>query len=266
MSYLIRTANIPAWCPLTGDGKEIGMSPQPHFLFIAVHKGPYLSIQPLEVELELERVLYLVEGAARDERIAKSLPYLDLSQIEAQWGNLKTFLTDRGIKALIRGSSEDVQERNVEKISSEAARDMGIPVFVVEDFPGNYWPNGDERLDGLFVEDDSLVDLHRSRGIDPDVIYCMGNPRYNALRNLDKEERLHSTRKALDMGGEPVMLWAGQPDGDNSYLALERLLKRFSGSQVTLLFRAHPRDGAYTSGNYSDLLSSAQMKVLDVTP
>ena len=44
------------------------------------------------------------------------------------------------------------------------------------------------------------------------------------------------------------MLWAGQPDHDNSFLALERLIREYSGDSVTLLFRAHPRDEFYLKG------------------
>ena len=60
------------------------------------------------------------------------------------------------------------------------------------------------------------------------------------------------------------MLWAGQPDGDNSYWALERLLRRFRRSdEATLVFRAHPRDEAYQSGQYEGLLARFPMRVID---
>jgi hypothetical protein len=241
------------------------MKPPVSFLFVAVHKGPYLSIQPLEEELGPEKVLYLVEGVSREERAQKALPYLDLDQVEREWGTLERFLQGAGVKAVIRSSSEDVLERNVETLAAAAARDAGIPVFVVEDFPGNYWPQPADRLDGLFVEDESLVSLHSSHGVSPNIIYVTGNPRYNAFICIDRESRRAETRKALGLEDARVMLWAGQPDGDNSYLALERLLLRFDGPEVTLVFRAHPRDTAYQARKYEGLLAKASMKVLDAS-
>ena len=61
------------------------------------------------------------------------------------------------------------------------------------------------------------------------------------------------------------MLWAGQPDGDNSYRSLERILSRFSSPNTVLLFRAHPRDSAYNTGKYATLISNIAPRVLDVS-
>ena len=235
------------------------------FLFVAVHKGPYLSIQPLEQVLGPQGVLYLVEGVSREERCQKELPFLDLARVQREWGSLEEFLERAQVRAVIRSSSEDVLEQNAEELATAAAANVNIPVFVVEDFPGNYWPKAPERLDGLFVEDDSLVELHQSRGADPRVIYHTGNPRYNALMTLDARGLRTETRKALGLAQGQVMLWAGQPDGDNSYQTLARLLEEFDRRQVTLLFRAHPRDVAYAQGKYHALLAKTSMNVVDVS-
>jgi hypothetical protein len=169
------------------------------------------------------------------------------------------------VQAVIRSTSEDVRGINVETLANVAARNVGIPVFVVEDFPGNYWPGDEQRLDGLFVEDASLVAFHCSRGIDPRIIYCTGNPRYDELRSVDRERRRLETRVALGLGDGRVMLWAGQPDGDNSYLTLMRLLERFHDEKVTLMFRAHPRDQSYATGKYERLLTNTSMTTFDTT-
>ena len=235
------------------------------FLFAAVHKGPYLSIVPLEAELGADRIRYLVEGVSKIERSQKGLPYVDMEVVESWWGSLERFLVDTGVKAVIRSSSEYVAERNVEELSWIAAGKVGIPVFVIEDFPGNYWPKPDERIDGLFVEDDSMIELYRSRGVDSQIIYASGNLRYNALVGLDRMSRRSETRRALGLDDEPAVLWAGQPDGDNSYRALGRLLEHFDGAGTTLLFRAHPRDEAYNAGAYSELQTNTSMKVVDTS-
>ena len=241
------------------------MRPAIKFLSAAVHKGPYLSIQPVEEELGSDQVAYLVEGVSKEERARNASPYVDLGRIEAKWGCLEAYLEDTKVKAVVRSSSEDVLERNPEDLASVAARNVGVPVFVVEDFPGNYWTKPGERLDGLFVEDEALIELHSSRGVDPNVIYSTGNPRYNVLKSFDTRAARLETRRVLGLGGEQTVLWAGQPDGSNSYLALERLLHHLDEHQVTLLFRAHPRDREYTSGKYGGLLSRASMNVLDVS-
>jgi hypothetical protein len=241
------------------------MNSQDHFLFAAVHKGPYLSIKPLEEELGAGSVTYLVEGVSKQERANQGLPYLEFSQLQSDWGSLERFFDERHVKAVIRSSSVDVMGYNVEELASVAAERAGIRVFVVEDFPGNYWPKPAERLDSLFIEDDSLVGLHRSRGVDPGVIRTTGNPRYGALAHLDRGELRRKARQALEVAEGLVVLWAGQPDGENSFKALQRLLRYPGWSQNTLLFRAHPRDSAYTAGRYQGMLAEASLNVRDVT-
>lgn len=206
-----------------------------------------------------------MEGIAREERKRNRSVYLDLEQIETRWGSLEAFLLNSRIKAVIRSSSEQVLEPNVEHMASKAARKLGLPVFVVEDFPGNYWTRPGERLDGLFVEDDSVAELHKNRGVSAQLLRSTGNPRYDYLLTVDRQKRKVETRKALNLGDETSMLWVGQPDGDNSYLALERMLNQLGKFRFRLLFRAHPRDRAYATGQYNVLLGMTQVEVLDVS-
>jgi CDP-glycerol glycerophosphotransferase (TagB/SpsB family) len=67
------------------------------------------------------------------------------------------------------------------------------------------------------------------------------------------------------LGDGPVILWVGQPDGEYSFLALERLLRDFRDPKVSLLFRAHPRDSAYLAGRYNELLATSSLNVKDVS-
>ena len=235
------------------------------FLFAAVHQGPYLSIRPLEQALGGGKVAYLVDGVAKAARAKDGLAYLDMDHLEQEWGSLDSLLERSQVKAVIRSTSEDVVGCNVEALASEAADRMGIPVFVVEDFPGNYRASPVQRLDGLFVEDSSMIELHCSRGLNPDIIFSYGNPRYSGLAHLDRQGLRLETRTALGLTDEPVLLWAGQPDGGNSYLAFERLLQGFPSRGAVLLFRAHPRDEAYQNGKYRRLLADAGSKVIDTS-
>ena len=256
---------MPAWRAPAHSGKRPVSSPGT-FLFAAVHKGPYLSIQPLEQGFGSHRVSYLLDGVSKEERLQQRLPFLDMDQVTDSWQTLEMYMQTTATSAVIRSSSENVGECNVEQLASEAARNLGIPVFVVEDFPGNYVAQPGERLDGLFVEDESLAEIHESRGIDSQVVHVTGNPRYNELKQVDRKARRTESRSALALGPEKAVLWAGGgPDGGNSFRALERLINRFPGEETILLFRAHPRDPDYIGGRYGTLLAQASIKVLDVS-
>ena len=235
------------------------------YLFASVHMGPYLTIQSLEAALGIEKICHLVDGISKETRSKAGLAYLDLEVVEKHWTSLPELIERTGIKAVIRSTSEDATEPNVETKASLAAAEAGIPVFVIEDFPGNYWPQCSEKLDGLFVEDDSIIELHCNRGVDPSVVHNSGNPRYDTLANHDRHELAAQVRGQLRLGDEKVVLWAGQPNGDDSYHALTRLIENFPDEQFTLLFKAHPRDKAYSEGQYLKILAKASVTVLDVT-
>ncbi len=233
---------------------------------MAVHQGPYLSIEPLQEELGPADVQYLVDGVCKRERDEQGLPGLDLKTINSQWGNLENYLNQSSIRAIVRSASEDVPEPNIEAMASRAAKAVNIPVFVLEDFPGNYWHSASYRLDGLFVEGDSQAALHQSRGVDPALIYRTGNPRYQWLHSVDRQASRRATRESFGLSEEqPVVLWAGQPDGTNSFLALTRILENLHKLTFTLLFRAHPRDELYESGAYRQILAGRNSQLVDVT-
>ena len=235
------------------------------FLLAAVHTGPYLSVQPLEVALTPLKYTFLVDGVSKMKRERQDLPYMDMEEIKMRWGNLERFMDKAGITAVIRSTSENVTDIDVENLASSSAGRLGIPVFVVEDFTGNYRSTTEQRLDGLFVEDRYTAEIHSARGIDPGAVFATGNPRYSGLKDLDSKYRSQHTRADLGLTDEPVMLWAGQQDDRNSFLALERILGRCRALKATLLFRAHPRDPLYVSGEYRSLIDSNGLRTIDVT-
>lgn len=238
---------------------------QPQFLFVAVHIGPYFSIQPLEHEFGRGQVIYLLDGTAGQQHARFGLPYLDSGQIIQEWGDVREYLKKQCFKAIVRGTSESVPEPNIEILVAEAATAAGIPVFAVEDFPGNYRQGLAGRLDGLFVEGPDAVQLNVERGVDPRLVHDTGNPRYDVLKEINTAELRVQIRRRLGLSDQRVVLWAGQPDRENSYLALERLIEGYTGDPVTLLFRAHPRDEFYLEGRYAQLLADAAMNVIDVS-
>lgn len=236
-----------------------------NFLIVAAHVGPYLSVQPLENELGSENIVFLLDDAAAKERARLRLPYLSIDQMNREWPSARGFLKEKGFKAVVIGTSENVPEPNIEALISDAATTAGIPVFSVEDFPGNYRQSPAGGLFGLFVEGPATVQLHVERGLDPELVRDTGNPRYDILKDINTAALRVQTRRRLGLSDQRVLLWAGQPDRDNSYLALERLIEGYSGGPVTLLFRAHPRDEFYLEGRYAQLLANADMNVIDVS-
>jgi len=235
------------------------------FVLIASHMGPYLSLLPLESELGSHNVQFLVSDVALADRQLKGLKYLDLSVVQKRYGGLTRYLSEENVNAILR-SSPDLSVRNdVESKIGLAAQELNIPVFVIEDYPGNYFKATSERLDSLYVEGEYSLELHVGRGIPRERIKIFGNPRYDQLYNFDTETVRRLSRRKLGLDDAPVLLWAGQPDGENSYTTLTRLLSNFSIRDYTLLFRAHPRDTTYKQGRYQKLNTYGLHKVIDVT-
>jgi len=225
--------------------------------------GPYLSIAPLEREFGPRHVLFLVEGPAKDACRARGQGYCDMADIGLTHGTIWKFLQNHAVRAIIAGTSDGLPEGNIEEQVARAARERGIPLFVVEDFPGNYRHRPGARLDGLFVEDDAQREWHASCGVPSDRIYCVSNPRYDSLRGVDRNTLRDKTRASLQVGKRRVVLWAGQPDEARSYEALERLLPALARQEMALLFKAHPRDRLYGEGAYGVLSGLAWCR--DVT-
>ena len=217
--------------------------------------GPYLSIAPLEREFESEKVLFLVEGPAKEARRATGQAYWELSEVVQRSGTIERFLKKEAVQAIIAGTSDGLPEGNIEEQAAVAAREKGIPLFVIEDFPGNYRHRPSARLDGLFVEDETQREWHVSYGVPRDRIHCISNPRYDSLRGVDRDTLRDKTRASLQVVKRRVVLWAGQPDEARSYEALERLLPVLTRQEMALLFKAHPRDRLYREGAYESLLS-----------
>lgn len=233
-------------------------------LFSAIHLGPYKAISPVECVINSRiKSSFLVDGAARQTRIKDCLPYLDAKLIGVDHDNISKLFRDRQVRGIVRSSSEGVAGPNIEHLVSKAALDHGIPVFVIEDFPGNYIQMRGERLDGLFVEGTYGFDLHSSRGINPSIIHNIGNPRYEFLKLIDVIALKNRTKKDLLLNEGPVVLWLGQPDRE-SYLTLQRILNN-TFAPFTLLFKAHPRDQFYLDGIYEQLWKNTNIKVIDVS-
>jgi hypothetical protein len=208
--------------------------------------------------------VWVLAGVAADERRAAGMPMIDGTRISSS--DAMALLAELRPAAIVRGVSEDVAGNNPEALFARAAASAAIPVFAVEDFPGNFWPQPEERLDGLFVEDEVTRGLHVARGVGVDRVHPTGNPRYDALADVDRGERRKQTRDKLGLVEEDrAVLWVGQPNASDSVATLERLLPDLRRLGATLLVRAHPRDSVEAGHAYARLLAGAGLHTLNVT-
>ena len=227
-------------------------------LFVAVHLGPYLSVLPLARGRLQGEPLFLLDGPARQAHAA------DGEAGPCEGDAVEDILQEHRVQAVIVGTSEGLPAGNLEDRAVKAARQAGIPTFVIEDFPGNYSGSPRDAIQGLFVEDDWVAELHRRRGLSSEILYGLGNPRYDGLSTLPRGEIRTRVRTRLGLGEQSVILWAGQPEGANSFHALERLIPGIKKTGATLLMKAHPRDALYARGGYA-CLTSDLASVQDVT-
>lgn len=227
-------------------------------LFVAIHLGPYLSVVPLSRGLLQGESIFLLDGPAQQAHAAVQ------GHGPSVTGPVEEILLKRNVMAVIVGTSEGLPADNLEARVAKAASQAGIPIFVIEDFPGNFsgFPNGSMR--GLFVEDAWVVELHHARGVHSEILHGLGNPRYDGLGALGRMDIRSSVRARLGLSEESVVLWAGQPDGTNSFHTLERLVSGMKKTGATLLMKAHPRDDLYAQGIYARLTSDLT-SVRDVT-
>lgn len=239
------------------------MSAASSVVFAAVHMGPYQTLAPLEPLVD-GPVLYAVDGIARRHRAGRGEAFADAAAI-AREGGASAFFAKHQVRGLVRGTSDDVDGENLEDVLSAAAVAQGLPVIAVEDFPGNFGSPNAGSVDALCVEAETMVAIHAARGVPEARIHVTGNPRYDALRQVDAKTRRGLTRGALGLGDEPVALWVGQPDSEDSFRTLERVLPALKAARTTLLFRAHPRDPGCMAGRYGSLLAGAGTPVRDVT-
>jgi hypothetical protein len=202
------------------------------FLLAATYLGPYLGLEAVERALGARRCTLALDGPAADERRRRGLPFL------APRGPLRALLARGGYSALVRGISKTPESANLEtRLAREAAR-RGLPVFAVEDYPGQLTKD-QPAPDALFVESEDACGLHRRRGIKSDV-RVTGNPRYAAVPAPLSVARRARVRARLGLGKGPVVFWAGQPDAYGSSQTLEALVPHLRRLGASLVYRAHP--------------------------
>lgn len=155
------------------------------------------------------------------------------------------------------GTSDSPDAFEVEAAARIAAARMNIPTVVIEDFPGNYKGVSGVR-DRLLVADGQFsLELAKSRSaVSFESAIAIPGVRYDPLRGCKRITPVAPSR---------TVLWAGQPETEDSIATLENLAPAIVSLDLHLLFRAHPRDSGYESGDYSDILGKLGSKAVDIT-
>lgn len=171
-----------------------------------------------------------------------------------EWRDL---LIAEGIRLLVCGTSGSEAGSMAERDARLAAKDAGIALACIEDFPGNYIHWDGAAADWLIVESEFSIRVYRSRGGHLPRMVVIPPGRYDHLRG--------GARETIRPRGAATILWAGQPETNDSIATLGWLLEALQGQQYRLLFRAHPRDPGWKAGQYSSLLRGRGVAWEDVT-
>lgn len=220
---------------------------------VASHRGPYEALKPV-ARAWRGGVSWVLDGTAAAAARAEGLAF---SRPPRRW---EAWFRRRKISAVLRGTSELPERSNVEAAAARADARGGLPVFALEDFPGNYLGPA-AGLTGLFVEFSSLKVHHAKRGLPAARVHAFGNPRYARLPRPALTRA--AARRRLRLGSGYAVLWAGQPDGGYCRRTLLALAPALRELGATLLFRAHPRDETWAGGGYLRPLQG--LRVIDLT-
>jgi hypothetical protein len=167
---------------------------------------------------------------------------------------------------LVVGTSDSEPGRRIEAAARRAAGALRLPSVAIEDFPGNYDPvdKGDGSL--VIVESPLARELYLRRLGDHAVpVEVLSPARYDAYRERLGTLRDATTARWRAAHGALRILWAGQPETQANLRTLEVLLPLLRAHDARLLFKAHPRDPAYTDGAYDALLKGARVPFEDFT-
>lgn len=164
------------------------------------------------------------------------------------------------VRGVVVGTSRSETGAMLEAQCRIAAKEAGLPLAAVEDYPGNYQhiPGGEAGL--LIVESDLAATAAQQRlgGACPETT-TGASFRYDPLRARSLSASIPEARK----GG--WILWAGQPETEDALLSLPRLLPIIQALGMKLLFRAHPRDAGLTRGDYAPLFAPYSGLIRDVS-
>ena len=168
---------------------------------------------------------------------------------------------------LIVGTSDSRRGRVIEAAARRAARNLHVRIAAIEDFPGNYWHIAGAEADLTLVESAAARDIClRNLGAHAPRLAVVSPARYDRYRERLSDLRRHTaSRWSADAPGRYRALWAGQPETEDCMRTLLALLPVLRALNVELLFKAHPQDQGYLSGDYRRTLDEAGIAWTDLT-
>ncbi len=175
------------------------------------------------------------------------------------WAQL---IRDCRADAVVLGTSTSERGIEIERACLHAAFDLHFPTIVIEDMPGNYRHLRQIMPDLLVVESSRAANhiQQYTDGLCTTAIISGGSVRFDSLRlQVNQRRRLEINNLSRRV------VWIGQPETKANLISLGLLLPHISRMGLELLFKAHPRDDGYSSGEYRKLFSSYKNKVVDVS-
>lgn len=170
------------------------------------------------------------------------------------WG--RRIREDR-IEIAFVGTSDSLRGFAIERAIRQAAQSQNVPCVVIEDFPGNYRGIPEVR-DSILIADGTFS-LCLAQSSSPGSFalpLVLDGLRYDPLRT-------HEVPEARPTGKS--VLWAGQPETTDAIATLAALTEPVNALDLQILFRAHPRDPGYTTGDYRTVLNGFHRDPVDVT-
>ena len=154
------------------------------------------------------------------------------------------------------------KEANIRCLASHA----GVPLVIIEDYPGNYCQVTGGQPNLLIVEHLTSRDIYLKRlGEQCPDITVIPNPRYDYLRESARDIHMVLVNRWEESRDTYSALWAGQPETDDALNVLARIIPILRDVGVRFLFKAHPRDLGHTGGAYMDIAVSLGELWIDVS-
>lgn len=189
---------------------------------------------------------------------------LCLEPISNAWGIPLTenlpFVNEFGPSVLILGTSTSSYGNAQDEAACRWASLSGIPVIVIEDFPGNgsLLIQAAAKIDKLVVESDFSVRHYQKLGFPNQKLVVLPPLRYDLYRGFFRNKLQDSKRFR-------AVLWAGQPESFLTKSVLGWMAPWLKQHGFTVYFRAHPRDHSYKTGFWHKWLEQRKLRWVDCT-
>lgn len=216
------------------------------WLLVAYDNGPRQTLSPL---LNSEKFVF------EEFREAETVN---------QW---KAMLSELSFYGVVVSTSKSDHGRLIERNCCIAAKELGLFVVTIEDYPFNFDKKNQSLVDLLIVESDFVKNEYLlSNPISNTKIETGALIRYEFLRSAS-----FCREKSFGKVETNKVLWIGQPETDCCLASLKRIMPVIRSLGLKLDFRAHPDDSGYYLMksydnffiNYEDCIEDVSMLTID---